>query len=98
MMLLTATLSPPSWAAMLPQKFSATATCNFPEDAPVADGVVAPQPAVAAPPQRSNATAQPIRNLAIAPPLVRPPTAETITHDQESVLFLHVARRSATML
>jgi hypothetical protein len=32
MMLLTATLSPPSCAAMLPQKFSAAATWSLPDD------------------------------------------------------------------
>src|SRR4051812_39143257 len=30
MMLLTVTRSPPSWAAMLPQKFSAATTCSRP--------------------------------------------------------------------
>src|SRR6266568_5106051 len=33
MMLVTSTLSPPTWAAMLPQKFSAATTATFPLDA-----------------------------------------------------------------
>ena len=51
MMLCTATLLPPSWVAMLPQKFSAATTCNFPDDEPPAE------PA-AAPPQAEIRTAQ----------------------------------------
>src|SRR6476469_9419981 len=45
MMLLTATFSPPSCAAMLPQKFSAAATWTLPDDD--ADGELPdpPQPA-----------------------------------------------------
>ena len=42
MMLFTATLLPPSWLAMLPQKFSAATTCNFPDDEPAAEPALPP--------------------------------------------------------
>src|SRR5205807_1639433 len=54
MMLCTATLLPPSWLAMLPQKFSAATTCNFPDDEPAADPVLSPPHAVSTTAQHTS--------------------------------------------
>src|SRR4051794_29286953 len=56
MTLLTATLSPPSCSAMLPQKFSAAATSSLPDD-DVPEELVDAQPASAtAPPSNTTAS------------------------------------------
>ena len=49
MMLLTCTWSPPSCAAMLPQKFSAAETGSLPLDGPVEELADPPQPAIITP-------------------------------------------------
>ena len=48
MMLVTATLPPPSWAAMLPQKFSAAARSMRLPGPPVEDSAERPHPTVTA--------------------------------------------------
>jgi hypothetical protein len=45
MMLRTDTLAPPSWLAILPQKFSAATTCNRPEDLRPTEPAELPHPA-----------------------------------------------------
>src|ERR1700757_57632 len=63
MMLCTAALLPPSWLAMLPQKFSAATTCNFPDDEPAAEPVLSPPHAVSTTAQQtSSVTTRNTRN------------------------------------
>ena len=58
MMLLTATLSPPSWLAMLPQKFSAAMTWSLPAPVPAVDVLDPPHPASRQSPASSGASGQ----------------------------------------
>ena len=61
MMLVTATLSPPSWAAMLPQKFSAAVTRIALAGPPPEGSVVRPHPAASRATSRSVMTAERLR-------------------------------------
>src|SRR5581483_2306123 len=54
MMLCTATLLPPNWLAMLPQKFSAATTCSFPDDEPPAGPALPPPHALSRTAQQTS--------------------------------------------
>src|SRR5579859_5206918 len=58
MMLETATRVPPSCAAMLPQKFSAAATCSFPADDPPETPADPPHPVSAGPAAQTASAAR----------------------------------------
>src|SRR5436305_8999096 len=75
MMLLTTPLVPPSWAAMLPQKFSAATTASLPAAEPV-EATVVPQAA-----GRSNSA------VAVSARSPDRTTPETISREWDPVSF-----------
>src|SRR5579859_2299099 len=91
MMLETATRVPPSCAAMLPQKFSAAATCSFPADEPPPETPADPPHPVSARPAAQPASAartasrDPARVRRVSPRRLTEPHPTT---ELESVLIL----------